>query len=309
MSLCCQLSPQDIDYVNRQIQFSNETIHGLLVAHRIYEGYNQSINKYVDLPSYQVNRYSNQDLPDDIFEDPERWFYDEPPNTIYRSLDGQLPNSALPDKLWAQVIKLHAISEHLNNHRITLATVIQSNQIQQVEGVQTIYKGLEDAIDRYDLARGSIKSMERSLLDHYLSIELQPAQRQIYTALIEIHYDVKKSLRNIRSDNQSGVVQTTTKLNREIEWLSACINEIEDARQVVELLRIRDLISDLVADLNTYLNGSHLPEEYAVFGKGYYYHNVELLTQMNRYGNGYISETNTFFDSFEWPVIHFLEEP
>jgi len=37
--------------------------------------------------------------------------------------------------------------------------------------------------------------------------------------------------------------------------------------------------------------------------------NVVLLTLMNRYGNGYVTEFNQFLKQYNWPVLHLTEEP
>jgi len=66
--------------INNYVQFTNESTHGLLIVHRLLENFNKNINKYVDLPDQQINFYSNKDLPQDIFEDSENWFYDTSPN-------------------------------------------------------------------------------------------------------------------------------------------------------------------------------------------------------------------------------------
>jgi len=36
---------------------------------------------------------------------------------------------------------------------------------------------------------------------------------------------------------------------------------------------------------------------------------VVLLTLMNRYGNGYVTEFNQFLKQYNWPVLHLTEEP
>ena len=149
----------------------------------------------------------------------------------------------------------------------------------------------------------------RKLQPIYLGVDLPEPQKAIFTALVEIHFDIKKCLRNIRKDNQSGVIQSINKIDKEVNWLSVCINKVNDTGQKANLMRIRDIVGDLARDIKAYLNGGNVPQEYGAFGKGYYYHNVKLLTQVNRYGNGYVSEANTFFDKNRWPVIHLLEEP
>jgi len=73
----------ELNALNTYLQFTNESTHGLLIVHRLLETFNQKVNKYVDLESNQLNFYSNADLPANIFEDPEHWFYDVSPNTLY----------------------------------------------------------------------------------------------------------------------------------------------------------------------------------------------------------------------------------
>lgn len=79
-----QINESDkIKSLNNYVNFSNESTHGLLIVHRLLENFNKNINKFVDLPDQQINFYSNKDLPQDIFEDPENWFYDVSPNEWY----------------------------------------------------------------------------------------------------------------------------------------------------------------------------------------------------------------------------------
>ena len=78
------VSPQqELNALNNYLHFTNESTHGLLTAHRLLETFNQRVNKYIDLESKQLNFYSNADLPADIFDDPEHWFYDVSPYTWY----------------------------------------------------------------------------------------------------------------------------------------------------------------------------------------------------------------------------------
>ncbi len=304
-----QLTRPQVDYINEQILFLNESVHGLLVAHRIYEGYNQSINKYVDLPSFQINRYSNKDLPKNIFEDPEKWFYDRSPKSIYRELLVDKRRTKLPFNNWPLIAQTNTRTEFVNNNREKIDEIISQENIHQVANVQTIYQELEHAIEHYDKVSAYIAEFEKDLFQYYMTIELPADQKQVYTALIELHYDIKKIIRQIRVDNQSGVLVTLSKIEKETNWVTACINKLSNNTQRQKLIIVRDLISQLKNDIKEYLNGASLPEEYAVFGKGYYYHNVKLLTQINRYGNGYVAKLNGFIREAKWPALHLVEEP
>lgn len=41
--------------LDQYVSFTNESIHGLLIVHRLLENFNKNINKYVDLPD-QIGR-------------------------------------------------------------------------------------------------------------------------------------------------------------------------------------------------------------------------------------------------------------
>ena len=297
------------NYLNAQILFINESVHGLLIAHRVYENYNQSINQYVDLPSYEINKFGNKDLPNDIFEDPEHWFYEQSPQEIYKALllDDRRDTDGLDT--WPLIANIRNTADFVNLKRQSLDVVIKKDNINEMSNIQQVYQGLEEAIDQYDRVRNSVKAFESKLQPLYLGMALPEPEKAIYTALVEIHFDIKKCLRNIRKDNQSGVLQSISNIDKEVNWLSVCINKVKDTGQKVGLMRVRDIVGDLARDIKAYLNGGKVPQEYGAFGKGYYYHNVKLLTQVNRYGNGYVSEANTFFEQNKWPVIHLLEEP
>lgn len=304
-----QLSSEQVEYVNEQVLYLNESIHGLLVAHRIYEGYNQSINKYIDLPSYEINNYSNEDLPDNIFEDPEKWFYERSPRSIYQKLLMDKRRTSLPINSWTFIANTNNTITFVNQERGEIEAVLQSEELSQVASVQTVYAELEKMIEYYDRVKDNVKGVEREMLSSYLSVSLTEQKKQVYTAFIEVHYDIKKAIRQIRKDNQSGVINTVNKVEKELSWLSLCINKITDTGQRAELLRIRDIIGQITEDLRNYIDNPQVPKEYSSFGKGYYYHNVKILTQINRYGNGYVSTLNSFFSKYKWQVIHLIEEP
>ena len=78
-----QDQPSMITALNSYVHYTNESIHGMLIAHRLLENFNQEINKYVNLQSNQLNFYANKDLPANIFVDPEQSFYKISPYRWY----------------------------------------------------------------------------------------------------------------------------------------------------------------------------------------------------------------------------------
>ena len=316
LAFCClvsilhaQLSPAHRDYLNQQIAFMNESVHGMLVAQRIYEDYNQQINRYVDLPSYSINNFTNDDLPDDIFQDQENWFYQNSPKEIYEKLNINPLSSTFYLNTTSVIQSSMSTIDFINKDRTDIEAIIKSEDLNSLASIQTIYKEFEEAISHYDRFRSNIERFEGLILEEYHAQILPDDKKQVYRAFIEITYDIKKVLRHIRKDNQSQVIAGSDKIDKEIKWLETCIGKLKDANEKQALTKIFNTLQFLADDIQSYFRSPSVPPEYAVFGKGYYYHNVRLLTKTNRYGNGYISELNDFFRTFDWDVIHFLEEP
>ncbi len=299
-------SGQDgIEEINREVHFINESIHGALVLHRIYEGFNQNINKYVDLPSYELNNYSNKDLPGNVYDDPEQWFYDESPNELYREIRGYPQTTGSPPI----VRNIHNISQKLNEDRFKTEELANSPNINELSVIKELYDGLEGVVDYFDNIRASVESYDRLLEQRRYDNTLDESQKVVYTAISEIHFDIKKIIRNLGQDNQSAVIRSLSKIEKEKTWLNTSINDLDSPAEAKSLRSLVGNINNIVTELSNYVNNPSVPEAYALFGKGYYYQNVVLLTMMNRYGNGYVSEFNQFLKKHNWPVLHLTEEP
>ncbi len=307
--LQAQFSAQQIDHVNKQIVFINESLHGMLVAHRIYEGYNQSVNKYIDLPSYNLSGFNNADLPMDIFEDKEKWFYPQSPNVLYREIMKEEIKTSMPPSMYKIIEDLNKTNTFINQDRNSIDDIIRTNQIDQLGGVQTVYKELETAIDYYEKAHTNVDQFEKDLMPFYHAIEMKEDRKSAYTALVELHYDVKAAIRHIRKNNQSGVLRVLPKVQKESNWLKVCIDNLSDERDRAPMLSAYQRIMEIEKSLRDYLENKNVPQEYAVLGKGYYYHNVVLLTKINRYGTGYVHLINDMMSKNGWNTLFLVEEP
>ena len=294
-----------VEEINREVHFINESIHGALVLHRIYENFNQNINKYVDLPSYELNNYSNKDLPGNVYDDPEQWFYDESPNELYEEIR-QYTRTTGSSPI---VRNIHNISQKLNADRFKTEELANSPNINELSVIKDLYDGLEDVVGHFDNIRASVESYDRLLEQRRYDNVLNESQKVVYTAICEIHFDIKKIIRNLGRDNQSAVIRSLSKIEQEKNWLNVSINDLESQAEAKSLRGLVGNINSIVKELSNYVNNPAVPEEYALFGKGYYYQNVILLTMMNRYGNGYVSEFNQFLKQYKWPVLHLTEEP
>ncbi len=296
-------------YLNKQIRYVNESIHGMLVAHRLVEGYNQEINKYVDLPSYKVNDFDNSDLPADLFGETKQWFYEKPPNKLYNELLVDARRTQFPLQSWPLISQLRNITKFVNNERITLGSTLSQERLNQLATIQKVFLGLESMASYYEEFNAHVEALEKALLQPYHDIStLDPTRKQVYTALVEMHYDIKAALRFIKKDNRSSITQILSKIEKERNWLRTCINELASEDEKKQLSGISLKLEEIFSVMTSYARGITTPDEYSMYGPGYYTFNVAILTLTNRYGNGYISEINAFFEENNWRVIHFLEE-
>ena len=128
--------------VNNYIHFANESTHGMLIAHRILEGFNQEVNAFVDLQSNQFNFYSNKDLPKDLFNDPEQWFYNISPNKLYikaKSTPWTSPSKVELDRV---IDEMHQICINVNQMRFKMEDFINNNDLTQTDKQIEIFKQL-----------------------------------------------------------------------------------------------------------------------------------------------------------------------
>jgi hypothetical protein len=60
-SISYSQTSKKLEALNEYVNFTNESVHGLLIIHRLLENSNQEVNKYVDLPNYKINNINNSD--------------------------------------------------------------------------------------------------------------------------------------------------------------------------------------------------------------------------------------------------------
>lgn len=304
-----QFSESDRNYINKQIQYINESVHGLLIAHRLFEGYNQEINKFLDLPSHKINNFDNADLPENIFGERNKLFFDKPPDQLYNELliDSRRKNTALDS--WPLISQMRALTRFANSERLNLGQMLSENRLNQLVTIQKVFLGLENAASYYQDFNNNISAFETALLQPYHEqTGLESSQKQVYTALVEIHYDIKSAIRFVRNEERSGVIEIISKIEKESNWLKTCITKLSSPNDQKALSEIFEMVTEVKNEISRFSAGAISPEEYAMYGPEYYTYNVKLLTHINRYGNGYVSMTNSFFKQAGWKVLHFMEE-
>ena len=281
----------------------------MVIVFQVYENYNSEITKHVDLPTNEGIKNTSSHLPENLFADNNLVRRGDSPLELYAELNADPMKNKMPLNNWSLIKEAKSVIDFLNKDRKKMDNIIDNEDLEKFSNIQMIYGEIEKALEYYDKLRSTIKIFEKLHLNTYHAQEMPPEKKQVYTALLELHYDVKKLVRQLRADSRSGVSTSVTKLEKEIGWLRACVGKLESAQQRSELNSVVVNIEKLIEEINNYLDNKPVPAGYEPFGRGYYYHNYELLPKINQYGSGYVWKLEEFFKKYDWPVLNLLEEP
>jgi len=305
----------NVDDLNEYVQFANESIHGLYVIHRMLENYNQEINKYVDLPGYKLTNYSNKDLPKNIFEDPDNWFYKRSPLTILSKINSE--ENTLPERykntLHPIINSMNKISANLNQLRFDLESYIDNNDLKDTSLVKGIYPLLEEGVKYYDDFSTQCDALELALVNTYNDFVPAGAESDewnYFFAVQNAHLQAKTILKALRTKNDAG-------FEDELTMMTLTLSDVRDRMVDYELVdslgekqdKILFNLQETVLRASTFFHVGLVPEEYKQYGKFYYYHNFEIVSKLNQYGNGYASELNDIIQKRSIPFLKFIEEP
>lgn len=263
--------------INNYINFSNECIHGMLIVHRLLENFNQEVNKFVNLESHQINFYSNKDLPQNIFDDPEHWFYDKSPNEWFRICINQ--GSSVPEK-WKNLIEpeiksMHKTVNEINQLRFDAAHVISSKDLNIRENQEEIYSILENGVALFESFYQKQKMLkvhiEQFALETGINLKNNPDHQShavIYRLLEQLRY---------KDDN---------------DWEVTLARLEELTIKNIDANNATPKMNALLSDCRSFYENAEVDPEYRLYGKYYFFHNSLLLNNVNRYGNGFIIKHN-----------------
>jgi hypothetical protein len=306
--------------LNNYVYFSNESTHGLLIVHRLLENFNKNINKFVDLPDQQINFYSNKDLPKDIFEDPENWFYDISPNEWYNELiasKGVLPDS-IARKLNVRAGNMKTIIGNVNNLRFELENLIQTLDLTKRENLSTVYEKMEAGVAFYRNFYNEQMELEQEIKQYYKTLNINNAGSQ-FPGLLE-------SLDGVYQTNRRSLTALYNKDDNDFNDLIAAQQRALDAYTKVDLAsfkstrlnndritshwnNVKRQTGESIKSCRLFADAENVPDDYKLYDKYYYYYNISVINKFNKYGNGIVVEINRIFDLLGIPVLRYFEMP
>jgi len=290
----------------------------MLIAHRLFENYNQDLNKYVDLPGHQLNFYNNSDLPANLFEDPEHWFYEISPNDLLKHTRNK--PERLPEEIYKvlqqSVVQISENTTKANSLRLSIAEAINRLDMNKQDELYSVYEMLEEAVDAFDLLQAQAiilqDQIEKSTEGRSFNrsgVDLKRLERQ----LSSIYSLSTKLLMAVKNEDVKQIQAGLKELKKEKKSFSSFSLEQSGAGvsaiYVMARNRILNNLNSLVENTEAYVAGQAIPETYALYGNTYFFYNTQLINKINRYGNGLVPAINEMIDILSLNIPHKFEVP
>ncbi len=285
--------------LNNYIQFNNESVHGLLIIHRLLELYNQEINKYVDLPNYQLNLFSNSDFPENIFMDQSGNYYRVSPFEWYKRAkenSDQLPPRTA-QKLNNIIDQMKDITDQLEKDRYSIGTLIESMDKTHLENLVNVYAALDACVLKYDTYEAKRKELAKSIGDLADDLKTNTVFSKNYTnSLLDYAVSLHSTFDILRKEDVPGSkVAAGTLISNLDKFKSNVLNVKVPQNQSRTTAVIQDILKALDKQklaLQAFISNPTPPEAYKQYGACYYFYNTQLAGTTNKYGTGAIERSN-----------------
>lgn len=309
-----------VKLLDNYVNFANEGSHGLLLVHRLLDKFNKNINKYVDLPDQQINFYSNKDLPTDIFEDPEKMFYEVSPNVWYKRIEeakGKLPLN-VETNLNKSASEMKRLLVAINDIRFQLEEQIKTLDLTKRENLSLVYDKLEEGVKFYKDYYKHQLDLEKEINNYYKTLKFSANDLQFAKVVNAMHrlYDTNRKALNAlyfkEDDNITDLIKNEEKAWRSIDSIQlADYNSTRLINSKVQMwwTNMKKQSSSSIAAQKDFAQSEYIPEEYKLYDKYYYYYNFPVIDKFNRYGMGMVFEMNRIIDYLGIPVLREFEMP
>ncbi len=313
-----EADPTPMQALNNYVNFLNESIHGMVIVHRLLENYNQELNKYIDLDGYQINNFGNSDLPKNIFEDPEDWFYKISPWEWYdiAKSDSKFLDKQVALELNQSMLSLREKLIRINNIRFDIDKFLAENDFSKTENVAKVFTYLEEGTELYDTFYEEQVKLEILLIKYSRKHgSVTPEAADLVKKMETSWFASKSILRSVRNKKIEILPNQISKSKKELNELKSIdiagheIESLKTSKNLRAWKRIINKIETLNKSATALVNTAEIPKEYRYYGKFYYYHNAVLVNQINRYGSGFANEMNIILRSLDLNVLHKIEEP
>lgn len=298
--------------INNYINFANESMHGMLIVNKILENYNQELNKYVDVESAVINNFSNNDLPMNVFEDPERLFFNNltPFEWYTKCIEG---STALPPN---KAKLLNAIADEmkknitvLNKLRLDINKLTEGKDLRLKANVSLVYTKLEEGVTAFE----SFYNLRNQLDDQIILLQAghkEPADIKIVKDLYKIVKSLVIKVRDKDVDYFDQIINSlTVRLSQAEKAANLPTSQLMSPKYKSNTDYIFKNTEGLIEAAKTFSQDGSVDKNYLQYGKFYYYHNVAMISKFNRYGTGLASELNSLLVKWSEDEYLVLELP
>lgn len=301
-------SSEKLKALNSYVNFTNESIHGILTVHRLLENFNQEVNKYVDLPGYRINNISNADLPGNIFRDEDHWFYSVTPYEWYEKIKTE--KSILGDentkKIFPIADDMFKTLNEINKIRFDIADFIKNSDLTQKSSLDSVYILMEKAVDIIDLFYALELNLEDALDQISQTILISEKSENPYIGLYNASRDL---VTTIRVSDQTNVKMKIQELEKYLNSAKTYFSSNQNSKAKLTANKVILINEGILKIAKELTETPVLAEEYKLYGDYYYYYNVKLVEKLNRYGNGFVPFLNNLIDIEALPYLHRMELP
>lgn len=309
-------SHKKVQALNNYVHFVNESTHGMLIVHRLLEKYNLEAHKYVEIESYELQNYSNKDLPKDIFLDEEQWFYENSPKVWQSRIINNkgIIDSDLEVQMNLIIDRIDGITSKVNKLRFQVEQTLQIKGLSVKVYLKKVYEDLQLGVklfDQYHKKQLELELLVNKQLNRFDSIVINEKHGLYYQVFSELYKPLKSSCNNLRNEEDN---KANINVKLFIKNVKTFNNSIKNGyfvnRRVDRKIKyLTEKLNTTTINMDEYLNKPVVSEEYLDYGKRYYYHNSKILNNTNKYGNGFITEANKIIELANIPRVMFFEIP
>lgn len=285
--------------VNNYVQFTNESVHGLLIIHRLLELYNQELNKYVDLPHYQLNLFSNADFPENIFKDKTGSYYRIAPVQLYEIAiaESKYLNTEDARRCNRIISEMQDITDQLEKDRYAIGTLIENTDKSHIENLTNIYNALDACVIRYDAFEAKRKELEKVIrnikLESTPNTELNKLITPAFTRYQSQLHNTFNALRTEQTGTAvaelNGLIPLLTELSESISKFSL---KTTNSIQKIVLKDIEKSLGKQKTEITSFVKNPVAPKSFELYGPCYYFYNTQLAGTTNKYGTGSVERLN-----------------
>ncbi len=300
-----------IDVLNHFVEFTNESINGMLVINHLLMSLNQDVNEYIDLPQHSIGLSQYGMFEINVFDD-SGMSPEGTPNSIFKKCMAY-PNieRVASDNLISLAKEINALCNKSNILFHGISTYISSHDLSETDALNTTFDKLEKAVelfDRFGELRELVASELRKLTTNQVEsphLELYQLFNETHAELVNIAYSVKESKDKKLKERISHVTTIIDKLR--IKLNASPYSQAPNLN--IHKKKIFESIDRLLGFGNKYANYTPADSSYSLYGRNFFWYNIEMITCVNAYGSGYAPEMNHIIDKLGMPYLHFVELP